>query len=169
MSRREKIILGVMAVVVAIVGLLFLLDQKTGAPSAEKAPSVEETRAYAAQITTRLAEVKESESDAPYILRQAVEPLRQDPFINRALLEKLQDRNVQQVAPRIDIDQSKFKYSGFLESGSNRLAVIDGLEYQEGEMIEQEGGYIIKEINKNKVVIGLENSPSTVEIPLEEE
>lgn len=62
---------------------------------------------------------------------------------------------------------AKIIYSGYVDSGKKKLAVINGFEYRVGEQLEMEG-YVLKGITPLKVIILNKNSGSEIEIPIQE-
>jgi hypothetical protein len=62
---------------------------------------------------------------------------------------------------------AKIIYSGYVDSGKNKMAVINGLEYMIGEQLEIEG-YVLKQITPSKVLIFNKNTGNQEEIPLQE-
>ena len=58
-------------------------------------------------------------------------------------------------------------YSGFLQMGSKSLAIINGMEYEAGEVI-PESDYRVSRILPNRVVILLRGGRQRVSIPIEE-
>ena len=63
---------------------------------------------------------------------------------------------------------SELLYTGFLEMGDKRLAIINGTEYETGEKLEP-GGFVIQSIRPNQVVISPEDRKTkTMILPLEE-
>jgi hypothetical protein len=62
---------------------------------------------------------------------------------------------------------AKIIYSGYVDSGENKMAVINGLEYRIGEQLEIEG-YVLKQITPSKVLIFNKNTGNEDEIPLQE-
>ena len=62
---------------------------------------------------------------------------------------------------------SKIIYSGYVISGKNKMAVINGLEYRIGEELEMEG-YILQQITPSKVLLSNKNTGSNVEVLLQE-
>ncbi len=65
------------------------------------------------------------------------------------------------------VSSSKIIYSGYVDSGKKKLAVINGLEYRVGEQLEMEG-YILKGITPSKVLIVNKNTGNEMEIPIQE-
>jgi hypothetical protein len=62
---------------------------------------------------------------------------------------------------------AKIIYSGYVDAGKKKMAVINGLEYAVGESLEIPG-YILKTITSSKVVISNGNTGSELEIPIQE-
>ena len=56
-------------------------------------------------------------------------------------------------------------YSGFLEIGSKRLAIINGIEYEAGDKLSA-GGLTIKTVLPNKVI--MTSSQGEIVLPLQE-
>lgn len=55
-------------------------------------------------------------------------------------------------------------FSGFIRMGGRAMAIIDGREYAEGERLE-ESGYLVQEIEPNRIIIGGEGRRG-IPIPL---
>ena len=47
---------------------------------------------------------------------------------------------------------ARVQYTGFLQMGDTRLAIINGMEYEAGDQLEP-GGFIIRRILPNHVVV----------------
>ena len=62
---------------------------------------------------------------------------------------------------------SKIIYSGYVDSGKNKMAVINGIEYRIGEELKEEG-YILKQITPSKVMIFNKSTGNKLEIPIQE-
>ena len=98
-----------------------------------------------------------------YVLQKAETKWERDPLI--------------QVEPQIpeEVEESpepvlttKIMYTGFLEMGDKRLAIINGMEYESGDILEP-GGYTIRSISASRVVIALPgNKKDTMTLPMEE-
>jgi len=61
-----------------------------------------------------------------------------------------------------------FSYSGYMEMGDRKIAIIDGMEYKTGEEIVP-GGFVIRAIYPNKIVIGIKGKEEEITVPLVEE
>jgi len=58
------------------------------------------------------------------------------------------------------------RYSGYVELGSGRLAIVDGIEYQVGDNLEG-GGYKVAAITPDQVVLEILANGNRVEVPYE--
>jgi hypothetical protein len=62
---------------------------------------------------------------------------------------------------------AKIIYSGYVDSGKIKLAVINGFEYRIEEQLEIEG-YVLKQITPSKILIVNKHTENKEEIPLQE-
>jgi hypothetical protein len=59
-------------------------------------------------------------------------------------------------------------YSGFLQMGQKRLAIINGMEYETGDRLEP-GGFLLKSISPTRVVIAPRGKKSkSISLPMED-
>jgi hypothetical protein len=66
-----------------------------------------------------------------------------------------------------DDPAAKIMYSGYVDAGKKKMAVINGVEYSVGEKLEIEG-YVLKKITATKVVLSNKNRGSELEIIIQE-
>lgn len=99
-----------------------------------------------------------------YVMEEAQAAWKQDPFIQ---IESQQIEE-QEVVDKPVASKSDILYTGFLQIGDMRLAIINGVEYEAGDKLEP-GGFIILNINPNHVVIAPAGKKSkTMILPMEE-
>ena len=99
-----------------------------------------------------------------YILRKAQTNWKQDPLIN-LLPQPIREKKAQSQPLKLD---SKISYTGYLQMGEKRLAIINGLEYEIGDKLEP-NGLVIRNIQPNHVVIGSPDKKNKkVILPMEE-
>jgi len=169
MSKREKIILMIMALTI-VYGFyaLFLEDPSPGKPKPASSSSKPDT--FNTFITNVAALVKGgvSEEDT-YIIDKIPVKWTKDPFLStkkdvafKPEKEKLDAVKKSATAPEMDI-----VYSGFLNMGSRNLAIINGIEYERGEKL-PDGAHIVEEIHPNRVVVGMHGSKKKIIVKLEE-
>ena len=61
----------------------------------------------------------------------------------------------------------EFVYTGYLEVGRKRMAIINGMEYREGEALDIKG-FVLKSVSPTKVVIENRGIGATLNVPLQE-
>ena len=165
MTRREKIIVGAMVLaVIYAVYILFFAAPRKPKPFAKPGGNGQQLESLNAFITkvAEKSKTRLSKKEA-YILKKAQEKWAQDP------LAKLRDGKLaQQKNAKAQVLKGKLQYSGFLQMGTRRLAIINGMEYENGDKLEP-GGYVIGSIHPNQVVlITLDGSRRKFILPLEE-
>ena len=113
---------------------------------------------------TTKAGLSETES---YIIRQAAAEWQQDPLLNIERKE-IPEEPKEEETPKETVPQIKLNYTGFLQMGDKRMAIINGMEYEAGERL-IEGDYIIKSISPTRVVINArEGMPHLIVVPLDQ-
>jgi hypothetical protein len=141
MTRREKIILaatGALAVGALVYQLLGSGPATRPAPAGQPAPQVVAQARDSAQALARQAE--------PGSVETALIGAIEKPWREAALYDQsLENRGAAKSA-------ATPRFTGYVELGSGRLAVIDGYEYQVGDTLEG-GGYKVLFVSPNKVTL----------------
>jgi len=102
--------------------------------------------------------------DQLFILQKARAEWKQDPLIR--IQPKLTREEEEKRQPLVL--KSKILYTGFLEMGDKKLAIINGVEYEVGDRLEA-AGLVVRMINPNHVVVAApDENNKTVIIPMEE-
>ena len=105
---------------------------------------------------TKVAEASRAglSKEDKYIISRAESAWKQDPMTMVELTDIPQDeinRQKKQVVlttgPQLDVS-----YTGFMQMGDKKFAIIDGFEYAAGDELEQ-GGFIVRSITPRQVVI----------------
>ena len=146
MSKREKIILAVM--LVALLAGVFIFF--SGPSHQETNVATEKELANVKALSTQLAAdvKKDALTDSEkYVLERAEANWPRDPFLEKKLSPVPQMAGGASGARPTD-----FAYSGYIDVGNWRLAIINGLEYLVGDQLES-GGYVVKSIDPEKVVL----------------
>ena len=107
---------------------------------------------------------KDVSDSSRYIISRAEAELKKDPFIRSemAMMAKA-DRELAVTS----VQKADFTYSGYLNMGMKSLVVINGMEYEAGDDLEQDG-YFVKNIFPTKVVIGVKGRDNIIVLPLQE-
>lgn len=158
LNKRQIIILAIAALFVVYAAYEYLI----AGPAAKKAKAV----ANPAQINTFVSDIQSdlikditAGVDA-YIISMAEKDWQRNPFWERSSYKEWAAREG-------GTGSGKIIYSGYVDSGKKKLAVINGLEYRIGEQLEMEG-YVLKNITPLKVILLNKNTGSEIEIPIQE-
>jgi hypothetical protein len=173
MSNREKIIVGLMLLTVAygIYALFFEGKGKTGTTFTASVSATKQLENLNAFIT-KVAEASKAglSKEDKYIISRAESDWKQDPFTTVELTDRPEDeinRQRQQVVQTAG-PQLNVSYTGFMQMGDKKFAIINGLEYAAGDELEQ-GGFIVRSITPTQVVIfSTDRSKKKFVFPLEE-
>jgi hypothetical protein len=167
MTTREKIIVSIMCLTI-IYGAYELFGTRrsgTRAPAVE-VDAVSDLPSFVAEITQKMAGEKAAK-EYQYMITLAGTPWTKDPFLHSTEALKPNLAPVAAVAPVEEKEPPpQFVYTGYLATGSSKLAIVNGLEYTEGEALPTDG-YYIKTIFPNRVVIARVNSPEIIQLPIE--
>lgn len=100
-----------------------------------------------------------------YVLQKAETRWERDPLIQIEPKVSGEEEESPQPEP---ILATKIMYTGFLEMGDKRLAILNGIEYEAGDTLEP-GGYTIRSISASRVIIALPGKQAkTRTLPMEE-
>jgi hypothetical protein len=161
MTQREKIIVGIMVLTVGYGAIELLLPRAKTGPTATAPQAAESLSVFISKIADA-AKGAASESSA-LIIRKAEAGWKQDPFmvIRKAAPPPSETRASKEAARAMP----NLAYSGFLEIGPKRLAIINGMEYEAGDRVDS-GAFSIKTILPNKVI--MTSSQGELVLPLQE-
>jgi len=163
LKKREIIILVVTAVFILYAGYAYLI----AGPASKKvktsasADSVK-VDTFISGITNDLDKNKPSDFDTCVIRRMETDWVK-NPFWKKDTYRAWANREGVATGSVL----AKIIYSGYVDSGKNKMAVINGFEYRIGEQLEIEG-YVLKQITPSKVLIYNKNTGNKEEIPLQE-
>lgn len=154
MTKREKVILAITGVVAVLgLGSLFTGDSK---------PRQNNTPAQAKMALDRVDTlIKSAEAAMPTPHDLTMQAAVSAPWRFGAVYDKSLDAKAKAVRPT-----SLPRYTGYVELGSGRLAVVDGIEYQAGDTLEG-GGYKVLSITPDKVFLESLANGNRVEVPYE--
>jgi hypothetical protein len=161
LDKRQMIILGVMAIVVCYAAFDFLTPKKrSSAP--DMAQKTAELSTFVTDLTAGLGKDTTKNLNT-LIFSRAEKEWTQDPFLDAKSFKAWSTAK----APVKGAAKSEFVYSGYLDTGRKRMAIINGIEYSEGESLDVKG-YVLKSASPTKVVIENRGTGATVNVPLPE-
>lgn len=162
MTTREKIIVGFMVLSVVYGVYIVFFSAPHGESVSNSANKLDVLNSF----ITKVAEKTKTglSKEQAYILQKAWAEWKQDPFVK---VQRKLSRKEQEARQPLVLN-SKVAYTGFLQMGDKRLAIINGVEYEVGDILEPEG-LVVRTINPNHVVIAAPDKRNkTVIIPMEE-
>ena len=165
MSNREKIIV-VVAVLALIYGVyIVFLEPKAQQPKFTTSQNqLEDLNNF---ITKVAAATKESLSERDSeIIKRAEKAWVRDPLIR--MRKPVEDEEVTQQAEKQNQPEGMILYTGYLEMGTTRLAIINGNEYAAGDTLDQDG-YVVRSISPSQIVLATTDGTNNMFIvPLQE-
>ena len=164
-EKREKIILGVMAVVI-LYALFTLIAGSSMKKKLTVSPEVKtnEIKALANDTATSVGKDALSVAEVYAIGRIEADWLH-DPFYEKKAYAEMTQTT--KVAVKVDT-KTNFSYTGYMEYGGRLIAIINGLEYGVGEVLDIPG-YILRSISPAKVTIeNTADRKAKVEVPMQD-
>jgi hypothetical protein len=168
MTTREKIIVGLMCLTI-LYGAWELIGnrKKESAPPAAGVNPVEEARKFISDFSKKVAAEKGADKYGE-IINTAGETWSKDPFLLLSdALKNQKDTEKPVKSKTIPKRGPDFVYTGFLAVGQTKLAIINGLEYKEGDSLNVDN-YYVKSIAPRTVVIAQTKGAGILELPLQE-
>jgi len=153
-----------MVVVVAFGIYNFLSGSGPKKNPIDPATAVADANKFIADVANSLKD--DSTETNMYIIRKARGEWAKDPFW---IAERKPETKTEAMAEsRIETQTQESRvYTGYLEMGEQRLAIINGAEYEPGDELVR-GGPVVKSIDSKQVVIALPGTTDEIILPLKE-
>ncbi len=157
MTKREKVLLGFMGAAVIVGAGLFLMPGP-GTGVLQKGPD-KTVAAARSNAEAQVKAVKEAGADTfdLHVTDMALRPWNTKIFYDRTL----------EIKSETPVDIFMPVYTGFVEMGALRLAIIDGFEYREGDELET-GGFVVEEITPPQVTLRGTDNGKVVRLPYQD-
>lgn len=165
MTSREKIIVGIMCltIVYGAYELIFRGNTRPGTSPTATGSSTGDLKSFVAEITAKLAKEKVA-VEYQHMIRQAGADWTKDPFIHSSAPLKKRLSTAGSTPKKASKSPSpRYVYSGYVQLGQSKLAIINGMEYAVGEKLPNKA-YYVKSISATKVVIAKVNGKETIQI-----
>ncbi|MCA1785036.1 MAG: general secretion pathway protein GspB [Desulfobacteraceae bacterium] len=159
MSKREKIILA-LTLVVALYGVMDLFvfsSKKTDTSGPAPAADGVTSSAMANKLMAKILNMEIEQPLKKNIIAKIESPWQGDPFVRS-------EEQTEQQATQSDDAQPIFSglvYSGYIFAGDRVMAIINGNEYRNGDIV-LETGYRVVRITPDKVIV--QKDQNTAEI-----
>jgi hypothetical protein len=162
MTNREKIIIGLAALALGY-GAVELLLPRAKVALVPQPQNMEGLNAFITKVADA-TRAGTAEAGA-VIIAKAEAAWKQDPFLE---IQKAKTAEPTAMRPKEPGQIPNLAYSGFIELGRKRLAIINGQEYEAGEKLNP-GGFTIKSILPTRVVIvSAQGEGAPIVLPLQE-
>ena len=162
MSKREKIILFVTVLAIGFGVYNFFIASPSKHARIETGKKLTGLNEIIADVTDQLNKAGLTEAEAFVIARAEAEWVK-DPFLATRFTGRFGPSE-----PAAQAEEVIFTYTGYMEMGKKRLAVIHGLEYQTGEELDL-GGYVVRSIHSDRVVIKGKGRQELITVPFKQE
>lgn len=165
MGKRETIILGLTAVVILYAAFDYLTPKKKMIPGMDTAQKTAELKTFVTDLTAGLGK-DSSKNLGTLIFSRAEKEWTQDPFLDgKSYKSWTQVKVVTAKESSAPAPKVEFVYSGYLEVNRKRMAIINGMEYGEGDGLDTKG-YMLKSVSPSSVVIENRGIGATINVPL---
>jgi hypothetical protein len=165
LAKREKIILGVMAIAIIFAAFIYLSPKKKSPGTTENiTEKTSELNTFTAGLAGTLKE-DTIENPGTRILARAEKEWIRDPFLSSRDLIKWNEAKARKAKEDAAVTKIDFVYSGFFEVRGKKMAIINGIEYKEGEALDVKG-YMLKSVSPEKVVIENRGIGAKLSVPM---
>ena len=168
LTTRQIVILGLMVLVI-LYGAYDLLSAGRKKPAADPAKASADLSAFITEMTASAVKESPSPVDA-HMIKRAEAPWTKDPFYERKTYAEWAPAKEPAQGPGVSTSgasKAQFNYTGFVDGGGKRIAVINGNEYGTGDALDVEG-YVLKAITPARISVYNRETRRTFEIPLQE-
>lgn len=174
MTKREKVILVLMCLAVFYGAYALFFSSPPKGTSKSNGSSSNEINKLITELSVGLTKDGPTATDT-YIIEKAESKWAKDPFFEKKISVVKEKEKAKKVEAEVEAEpeaevlpEVTFSYSGYMKMGDRKIAIIDGMEYQTGEEIGP-GGFIIRAIYPNKIVVGIKGKEEEITVPLVEE
>ena len=175
MTKRERVILVMMTVVVVYGAYALFFSSPPKGTSKSAGSRSSEINKLITELSVGLTKEGPTATDT-YIIERAESKWVKDPFFEKKITVVKEKQKAPEVEAAVEAEKTEvevlpevtFSYSGYLQMGDRKIAIIDGMEYKIGEEIGP-GGFFIRAIYPNKIVLGIKGKEEEITVPLVEE
>jgi len=163
MSKREKGILIAMALVVLYGGYTLLMPSSESTRQVAPMQSLQEVDDFVLGVLAELPRFSLNKTEE-FTIAAAAQPWAGNPFLKVTLEQNRAPEKLSATVPEPDVP---LVFSGFIELGDRRLAIINGREYEAGDALDITG-YTLKAVYPSHVELRWLDSDDIRAVPLEE-
>jgi hypothetical protein len=165
LSKQQMIILAVMLIAIIYGMYDFLLSKPKKTIINNPAGNSAELSSFISEFTAGNVKDLPNKLDI-YIVSRAEAKWAGNPFSDTKLYTSWKI-TTEPAAPVAAVQKNIFSYTGYMEGGARKIAIINGTEYRVGEALDIQG-YAVKAIYPSRVVILNKRDKKTINVPLQE-
>ena len=162
MSKREKIIVVAMLLSILYGTYIFYIEpsKHTQSLSGSRLNTYNKFISNVADLT------KDELSDIDaYVIERVPKKWTWNPMLKKAKKLEIEPKQVYKAKSSIKLDIS---YTGYINMNGNALAIINGLEYEKGDVL-AENGLTVEQIYTDRVVVTTKNGKRKITVRLKED
>jgi hypothetical protein len=160
-KKREKIILAVMGACILFAVYYFVIMGPDAPNVAVTSGKPEDSAKMMVEMANSLKKDSTTEPDS-YVIARAESNWEADPFFKGVLASAKDMPGGVGKGPDI-------VYSGYVDLGVKRVAIINGNPYEVGDKLELTGAYYVRQIDSTRVVVVDREQSRNITVPLKEE
>ncbi len=161
LNKRQIIILAVTVLAVLYAGYELLIAGPSAKKTGQATAPVEEKAALAA-LTSDIMSNKATAADV-YVAQRAEAEWSKNPFWDKSSYRAF----VRKDDGKRPKEGPKIVYSGYVETGNKKMAIINGWEYEAGQALDVEG-YLLKRVTPSRVLIINRTTGGETYVPIQE-
>ena len=166
MGKRQMVIMGVMMIAILYAAFDYLAPKKKNAGMVITQKTAE-LNTFLSDLATGLGK-DTTKTLSALIFSRAEKEWAQDPFLDQKAYKAWTEVKIPpKGAVAAAVRKIEFIYTGYIELGGKRMAIINGSEYREGEELDIKG-YTLKSVTQARVVVENRGMRTTLNIPLQE-
>ena len=167
LTTRQIVILAVMLLAALYAGYDFLSKGRKGATAVDTGKKVEELGVLVKDITTILTKDAPSRA-AAHMVKQAEAAWPRDPFYEKIEAREVSVTREMAQASALAAVKGKILYTGYLDTGRKKIAIINGNDYVSGDVLDVDG-YVLKSIDPTRITLYNKTTNLMIEISLQDE
>ncbi|MBI9083073.1 MAG: hypothetical protein JEZ11_05705 [Desulfobacterales bacterium] len=165
MTRREQIIVVTMVLAAVYGGYQVLAPKARGPKPGNPSSNTKNLTPFAAEVIGKMRKLDSTPTDA-YVIARGNSAWPDNPFF-QGIIQQPEEEKKEENGPSMEAIRERLNFSGFLQIGDKTLVIINGLEYETGEVL-MEYGYFVKSIAPRQVIIAKTDGSDAISLTLDD-
>jgi hypothetical protein len=165
LTKQQIILLSVMLLFIVGAIFYFLVPNKARKTVEDTGQKLAELKAFVSTVNASLA--KEAGGADSRVIGLAEAGWSGNPFYDKKSYKDWAVAKGLAKATEEPSQKLNIRYTGYVEAGKEKIAIINGTEFSVGDTIGLDG-YVLKEILPTKVVVQSRTNKAKIEVPVQE-